>query len=148
MKRRRRGSRPAAGAGAERASGARGASPSATGEASAAEAPAAEWRGRPGRRTTEDRTEAVLALLSGKASVDQLAARYGVQPATVEGWRDLALQSFATALRQGTAKPAEQLQLERELADLRDAFTDLAIRHELRERALKDRPSKPERSPR
>lgn len=30
-------------------------------------------RGRPGRRSVEDRTEAVLALLAGKATVDQLA---------------------------------------------------------------------------
>ena len=149
MKRkRRRGSRPAGGAGAERASGALGGTPSATGAASAAEAPPAEWRGRPGRRTTEDRTGAVLALLSGNASVDQLAARYGVQPATVEGWRQLALESFVVALRQGTAKSAEQVKLERELQDLREAFTDLAIRHELRERALKERPSPPARSPR
>jgi transposase-like protein len=90
----------------------------------------------------------VLALLSGKATVDQLAARHGVQPSTIEQWRTLALEGIEGVLRQGSAKPAEQAALERELADLRAAFTDLAIRHELRERALKDRPSKPERSPR
>jgi transposase-like protein len=39
-------------------------------------------RGRPGRRTTEERTQAVLELLSGKASVDQLASRFGVQAST------------------------------------------------------------------
>ena len=48
-------------------------------------------RGRPGRRSAEERTEAVLELLSGKASVDQIARRFGVRASTVEGWRDQAL---------------------------------------------------------
>src|SRR2546422_11283552 len=43
-------------------------------------------RGRPGRRSTEERTQAVLELLSGKAMVDQLAFRFGVQPSTVQRW--------------------------------------------------------------
>jgi hypothetical protein len=42
-------------------------------------------RGRPGRPAVEDRTEAVLALLAGKASVDQLAMRDGVRKETIEG---------------------------------------------------------------
>lgn len=42
-------------------------------------------KGRPGRRTVEERQQAVLDLLAGKASVDQLARRLGVLPATVEG---------------------------------------------------------------
>ena len=37
-------------------------------------------RGQPGRRSVEDRRWAVLELLSGKASVDQVATRYGVKP--------------------------------------------------------------------
>lgn len=61
-------------------------------------------RGRPGRRTVEDRKEAVLALLSGKATVDQLAQKYGVYPATVEGWRDEALKAVETTFRQGQAR--------------------------------------------
>lgn len=142
-KRRRRKVLPAAGAGAKASEVSR--SETERGEA---EAPAAEWRGRPGRRSAEDRTEAVLQLLSGKASVDQLAARYGVQASTVEGWRQLALEAFGAALRQGTTKSRQEQELARELADVRDAFTDLAIRHELLSRAVKDRPSKPERSPR
>ena len=44
-------------------------------------------RGRPGRRSAEDRRLAVLELLSDKATVDQLARRYGVTSETVEGWR-------------------------------------------------------------
>ena len=142
-RRRRRGVAPAAGAGAKAREGER----SEPGRA-AAEAPAAEWRARPGRRTTEERMQAVLALLSGKATVDQLAARHGVLPSTIESWKQLALEGIEGVLRQGSAKPAGEAELERELADVRDAFTDLAIRHELLSRAMKDRPSKPARSPR
>jgi transposase len=90
----------------------------------------------------------VLALLGGKATVDQLAARYGVQASTVEGWRQLAVEALAAAMRQGTARSARELQLEREMGTLRDAFTDLAIKHERVERALRERPFRPERSPR
>jgi hypothetical protein len=89
-----------------------------------------------------------LELLSGKATVDQLAVRFGVQATTIERWRELALDSVAAGLRQGTARSAHEIDLERQLATLKAAFTDLAIRHELVQRALKDRPSRPGRSPR
>ena len=49
---------------------------SAREEGPAAEAPSV--RGRPGRRSVEERRDAVLALLAGKASVDVLAKKYGV----------------------------------------------------------------------
>lgn len=142
-KRQRRKTLPAAGAGAKASEVSRSET-----ERDEAQAPAAGWRGRPGRRTAVDRTEAVLQLLSGKASVDQIAARYGVQSATVEGWRQLALDGIQGVLRQGSAKSAEVLELERKHETLREAFTELAIKHELVERALKDRPSRPGRSPR
>ena len=103
-------------------------------------------RGRPGRRSTAERTEAVLELLSGKATVDQLARRFGVRGATVEGWRDQALEGIGESLRQGTGRSARELELERDLTNLEKAFTHLAIKHELVERALKDRPSRPGRS--
>lgn len=110
--------------------------------------PAGTRRGRPGRRTADERSEAVLQLLSGKATVDQLASRYGVQPSTIEGWREVALEVLGAAMRQGTAKSAREQELERDMETLREAFTDLAIRHELVERALKERPSRPGRSQR
>jgi transposase-like protein len=103
-------------------------------------------RGRPGRRSTADRTEAVLELLSGKATVDQLARRFGVQASTVEGWRDQALEGISESLRQGTGKSPRELELERDLANLEKAFTHLAIKHELVERAVRERPSRPGRS--
>jgi transposase-like protein len=100
-------------------------------------------RGRPGRRSTEERTVAVLELLSGKATVDQLAFRFGVQASTVQRWREIALEAVEVSLRQGSSKSASELELEKKLRSLEKAFTDLAIRHEIREKALKQRPSRP-----
>ena len=117
-------------------------------ERSEAQDPAGVRRGRPGRRSVEQRSEAVLELLSGKATVDQLAFRFGVHPQTIEGWRDLALEGIGQAMRQGTGKSAQERELEKKLKSLERAFTDLAIRHELVERALSERPTRPGKSPR
>ena len=122
------------------------ASPRGEAERSEAQALGDAVRGRPGRRSAEERTEAVLELLSGKASVDQIARRFGVRGGTVEGWREQAMEGIAEALRQGTGKSFRELQLEKDLGSLEKAFTHLAIKHELVERALKDRPSRPGRS--
>jgi hypothetical protein len=65
---------------------------------------------------------------------------------TVEGWREQAMEGIAEALRQGSGKSSRELQLEKDLGSLEKAFTHLAIKHELVERALKDRPSRPGRS--
>ena len=122
------------------------ASPRGEAERSEAQALGDAVRGRPGRRSAEERTEAVLELLSGKASVDQIAQRFGVRVGTVEGWREQAMEGIAEALRQGSGKSSRELQLEKDLGSLEKAFTHLAIKHELVERALKDRPSRPGRS--
>lgn len=113
-------------------------------ERSEAEA-AAEARGRPGRRSAEERTDAVLELLSGKASVDQLARRFGVYPSTIEKWREVALEGVAGALRQGSGKSPREAMLEKKLKDLERAFTDVAIKKELLERFLSERPTRPGR---
>jgi len=105
-------------------------------------------RGRPGRRSAEERTNAVLELLSGKATMDQLAFRFGVQPATIEAWRQEALIAIERSMRQGTSKPPELAEMERRYADLEKSFTRIAMKHELLERALADRPSVPGRSSR
>jgi transposase-like protein len=133
---------------ARKQSGDRGGSAPSRGGAERSEAEALDGavRGRPGRRSAEDRRQAVLELLSGKATVDQLARRFGVHAATVESWREQAMEGIGEALRQGTGKSARELELERDLASLEKAFTHLAIKHELVERALKDRPSRPGRS--
>ena len=100
-------------------------------------------RGRPGRRSAEDRERAVLDLLSGKASIDQVARRHGVLPQTVEGWRDEALLAVSAAMKKKPGKSGRERELEKELNSLKSAFTDLAIRHELVTNALSSRPSKP-----
>lgn len=105
-------------------------------------------RGRPGRRSVEDRTNAVLELLAGKATVDQLARRYGVKPETVEGWREEALEGVQAALRQGTSKSDRERELERENDVLKDALTRSTMQVELLQRAMKiePRPTRPARS--
>jgi len=107
-----------------------------------------EWRGRPGRRTAEERTTAVMDLLAGKATVDQLACRFGVHPEVIEKWRALALDAVAAVLRQGNSRSSREADLEKKLKSLERAFADLAIRHELVQRALDERPSRPGKSPR
>lgn len=105
-------------------------------------------RGRPGRRTAQERTDAVLELLRGRSSVDQLARRFGVQPSTIEKWRDEALGAIGEAMRRGEGRSPREIELEKQLSSLEKAFTNLAIKHELVDRALRERPSQPGRSPR
>jgi transposase-like protein len=50
----------------------------------------------------EDRTGAIVELLSGKATVDQLAFRFGVYPKTVDKWREVALEGIEQSMRQGS----------------------------------------------
>ena len=122
---------------------ARGTSGAPGAERSEAEGVADVQRGRPGRRSAEERTEAVLELFAGKATVDQVARRFGVQASTVERWREQALEGMGEALRQGTGKSSRELELEKQLGTLEKAFTNLAIKHELVDRALRERPSRP-----
>jgi transposase-like protein len=113
-------------------------------ERSEAEVSADERRGRPGRRSVEDRASAVLELLSGKAGVDQLARRFGVHPTTIEKWRQDGLEGISLALRQGTGKSPRELELEKRLKQVERAFTDVAInKKELLERCLAERPMGP-----
>ena len=118
--------------------------PGAGAERSAAEAPGSPGRGLPGRRSAEEKAEAVTALLMGKASVDQLATRFGVHPSTVEKWREEALEAIESAFRHGPSP--EELVLQKEHRALQRAFTDLAIRAELMERYVKSHPLRPRRS--
>lgn len=131
-------------------------------EQPAAEAPAdqapdpavgeVDIRARPGRRTVEERQRAVLELMAGKATVDQIARRLGVHAATVEGWRQDALVGVEQALRRGSGKSAAELELERKHRDLEKVVTTLSIQKCLLEQALeierKDRPTGPARSKR
>ena len=107
-------------------------------------------RARPGRRTVEERQHAVLELMAGKTTVDQIARRLGVHAATVEGWRQDALAGVAQALRRGSGKTAAELELERKHRDLEKVVTTLSIQKCLLEQALEveraGRPTVPARS--
>lgn len=107
-------------------------------------------RARPGRRTVEERQRAVLEVLAGKATVDQIARRLGVHASTVEGWRQDALVGVEQALRRGSGKSAAELELERKHRDLEKVVTTLSIQKCLLEQALeierKERPIGPARS--
>jgi len=87
-----------------------------------------------------------MDLLSGKATVDQLAARFGVRPEVIEKWRALAMEAVAAAMLQGAGRSSRESDLEKKLKSLERAFADLAIRHELVQRALDDRPIRPGKS--
>ena len=105
-------------------------------------------RGRPGRRSAEDRRRAVLELLGGKATVDQVAMRFGVLPQTVEGWREDALAGIDAALKQGTGKSTRELELEAENTVLRETALNAQIQVTLLQKAMgiTPRPSRPARS--
>jgi transposase-like protein len=107
-------------------------------------------RARPGRRSVEERQAAVLELMAGKATVDQIARRLGVHASTVEGWRQDALAGVAQALRRGTGKTAAELELERKNRDLEKVVTTLSVQKCLLEQALEveraGRPIVPARS--
>jgi transposase-like protein len=117
------------------------------GERSEPEAPrAAAHRRKPGRRTAKERKDAVLQLLAGKATADQLAKRFGVKPETVEGWRTMALEAMDGAFRQGSPRSPRELELERDRSTLERIVTRLTMKNELMERALKEFPTQPGRS--
>ena len=103
-------------------------------------------RGRPGRRSVGERTQAVMELLAGKATIDQLARRSGVRSETIEGWREDALAGISEALRRGSGKTARESDLERENRDLKAAVTQLSIEGAILTRAVESRPTVPARS--
>lgn len=112
----------------------------------------ADTRARPGRRTVEERQQAVMDLFAGKATIDQVARRLGVHASTVEGWRQDALGGVAEALRRGSGKTPTELQLERKNQELEQVVTKLSIQKCLLENSLDSerahRPIVPARSKR
>jgi transposase-like protein len=107
-------------------------------------------RGRPGRRSAKERCDAVMAVIEGKATLEQVATQFGVHPNTVAGWRDDARAAIEQALRRGSAKTPNELDLEREVKDLRHALTEAVMEKTLLKRALDQerngRPTPPTRS--
>lgn len=106
-------------------------------------------RTRPGRRSVEDRQAAVLELFAGKATIDQLARRFGVHPETIAQWRAEALGGIHEAFAKGSKSPRER-ELERENRQLRDAVTEGSIREAVLKRELEaargTRPTRPAKS--
>ncbi len=106
-------------------------------------------RGRPGRRTIEERRNAVLDLLAGKAGIDQLAHKYGVRPETIEKWRQDALGGIEEAMRRGSGSSKRERELEKRLKNAETALTQVSIDRELLKREvdkLKSRPTRPKKS--
>jgi transposase-like protein len=109
-------------------------------------------RGRPGRRSVAERTQAVLELISGKASVDQLAKRYGVLPATVVNWRDEGIAGIEAALRQGEGGSPRERELEQRLAEMEETLREVSLKYALASRGVEEwkstaRPTRRRRSP-
>lgn len=123
-----------------------------TSEPAEPESPAAEevTRGRPGKRSVEDKRQAVLDILSGKATVAQVAKRLCVLPETVEGWKADALAGMESAFRQGPTQSDEDKKLAVENAQLKRVVVKLEMQKELLENALETernkRPTRPGRS--
>lgn len=110
-------------------------------------------RARPGKRSVAEKKDAVLQLLAGKATVEQLAQRLCVLPETVEEWRREALEGLECALRQQPQiAAAEDKTLRQENEQLKKAVTKLVMKSELLEQALDieraKRPTGPGRSAR
>ena len=109
----------------------------------------AETRTRPGRSSVEDRQQAVLELLGGKATVDQVARRLGVKPETVKVSRAEALEGMCESLSLAGKSPQERT-LEKENRQLREALTDASMRETILKRELEAargaRPTRPAKS--
>lgn len=108
-------------------------------------------RGRPGRRTAKNKAEAVLRLLTGKASVDQIARELGVRVVTVESWRETALEGIQATLAAGEGKSERERALEKQVRELQDTLQRATIERAVALKAIEEwkrssRPTRPGRS--
>ena len=94
-------------------------------------------RGRPGRRGLADRREAVLDILEGKASVEQVARRLGVTTDTIEKWQETALAGVETALTIDGPSPRERA-LDRRVKALEAQLADVSVKYALARRGVED----------
>lgn len=86
-----------------------------------------------------------------RASVDQLAQRFGVLPETVLGWRNAALESISAALLPCDGSTEREWALEKKVHALEAAFNQVTIEGALAVKAVEKRktqtrPSQPTRS--
>lgn len=117
----------------------------------AAESAGEVRRGRPGRRSAAERREAVMALLSGKATADSLAKQYGVHVDTVLGWRDAAVAAIDQAMVLGAGPSPREKDLEQQNAELRSALAQAMVERSIAMKGVEEwkrasRPSRPARS--
>jgi transposase-like protein len=92
-------------------------------------------RGRPGRRSLADRREAVLDILKGKASVEQVARRLGVTTDTVEKWQETAVAGVEAALTLDGPSPRERA-LDRRVKELEEQLADVSVKYALAQRGV------------
>lgn len=94
----------------------------------------------------------MLALLSGKKSVDALAKQFRVSVATIESGRAAAMAGIEASMRRGNEPSQHERALERENASLKEALTDTSIQLALIKQAIRNReaqrPSQPPNSSR
>lgn len=89
-------------------------------------------RGRPQRPKLEAKESAILELIGGKATVEQITRRLNVTADTVEGWMAQALRGVSNGLRYAGRSPRE-VELERELRGAKDALAQAMIMQRLYE---------------
>jgi transposase-like protein len=111
-----------------------------------ASAPAVR-RARPGKRSVEERQQAVVDLLAGKATAEQIAKRLCVLPETVLGWKQEAMEAMSAAFRQGRSETARERELHKQNTQLQRAVSKLVVEKEILQTALelRQRPTGPGR---
>ncbi len=65
----------------------------------------------------DERTRAIVEFPSGKATVEQMAFRFGVHPRTVEKWREVALEGIEQKQPLGKKSGVRGLGLQRGLIE-------------------------------
>lgn len=92
-------------------------------------------RGRPGRRSLADRRQAILDILKGKATVEQVSKRLGVSAETVEKWQEHALAGVDAALTVDGPSPRERA-LDRRVRELEEQLADVSVKYALAQRGV------------
>lgn len=113
----------------------------------AATAASAEQRQRPGRRSAVEKKAAVLKVLSGKATVEQEAARLCVHRETLQAWVDEGLAALDAAFRTTAGPSEEELELKKKNQMLERLVTKYVMQKELLENALEAERAEKKRGP-
>jgi len=92
-----------------------------------------------------------MALLSGKASADNLAKQYGVHVDTVLGWRDDAVAAIEQAMAGGGGPSPREKELEKQNIELRSALAQAVVERSIAMKGVEEwkragHPSRPARS--